>query len=71
MTKKEQVNYNIGLAFDFARYLVRNPRMLKHIPDGAEIEFVDKDMAIRDGQNGKAGKRKKKYVRVKREFELI
>ena len=73
MTKKEKINRNIGLCFDFLRQVVKNPKILDGIPNGSELEFVDKDfpkLIIKDG-DGRKRKKTKKYLRVKTEMELI
>jgi hypothetical protein len=46
MTKKELINKNIGMTFDFLRYVVDHPEMIDSIPNGAELSFIDKDMPI-------------------------
>jgi hypothetical protein len=46
MTKKELINKNIGITFDFLRYIVDHPEMIDSIPNGAELSFIDKDMPI-------------------------
>ena len=40
----QNVKKNIGLIFDFIRAAVADPHLLDKIPDGAEIEFIDKDL---------------------------
>jgi len=62
------VEHNIDLAFDFMRYVIKHPKVLDQIPNGATIEFVQTEMPIheRKGQNGK-----RKFVRVTRNFEMI
>lgn len=47
MTKKESVNRNIGLTFDFIRQAVNEPAMLEKIPNGSTLEFVEKDFVKR------------------------
>jgi len=47
MTKKETIEKNIGMTFDFVRYLVDHPEMIDNIPNGAVIEFVDKEIALK------------------------
>ncbi len=71
MTSKEKINRNIGLCFDFLRQVVKNPKILDSIPNGSELEFVDKDfpMIIRTGVRRKNAKRK--YLRVKTQIEVI
>jgi len=46
MTKKELINKNIGITFDFLRYVVDHPEMINSIPNGAELSFIDKDMPM-------------------------
>ena len=40
MTKKEFVDRNIGLTFDFIRGLVDHPEALEKIPNGSELDFI-------------------------------
>ncbi|GBD99538.1 hypothetical protein BMS3Abin07_01575 [bacterium BMS3Abin07] len=61
MTKKEYVERNIGLTFDFVRHLIEHPEIIEAIPDGAELDFIDKDMPIK----GKKYVKKKKIARYK------
>ena len=44
MTKKEYIERNIGMTFDFIKYLIDHPEAIELIPDGAELDFIDKDM---------------------------
>lgn len=69
MTKKEYVEKNIGMTFDFIRYLVDHPADAETIKHGAELDFVDKDMPIKAGDEIK----KKKVARYKVEhiFEPV
>lgn len=48
MTKKEIIEKNIGMTFNFVKYLVDHPEMIDNIPNGAVIEFVDKDIAVKE-----------------------
>jgi hypothetical protein len=43
MTKKERVSRDISLTFDFLRQVVRDPSILDQIPNGSQIEFIEKD----------------------------
>lgn len=47
MTKKEYVNRNIGMTFDFIRQAIDNPGILDIVPNGAELDFIDKDMPVK------------------------
>ena len=44
MTKKEYAEKNIGVTLDFLRHLIDAPDVVDTIPDGAELDFIDKDM---------------------------
>ena len=68
MTKKESINRNIGLSFDFLKEINNNPALFSKIPKGTTIEFVEKDFPKRESNT--PVKRKHKYVRVKNEFEM-
>ena len=68
MTKKESINRSIGLSFDFLKEINSNPAILSKIPKGATIEFVEKDFPKKESKT--SAKRKRKYVRVKNEFEV-
>jgi hypothetical protein len=61
MTKKEYVNRNIGLTFDFIHQVVDRPEILDTIPNGAELDFIDKDLPIK----AKVESKKRKIIRYK------
>ena len=61
MTKKEYAERNIGITFDFTRYLIDHPEVIDTIPDGSELDFIDKDMPYKS----KAGFKRKKVARYK------
>ena len=69
MTNKEQIQRDITIAFDFVEQIIDNPDILDKIPDGSNITFLD-------DENVKPEKRinsntTKKYVKVKRTFEVL
>lgn len=68
MTKKEIINRNIGLSFDLLKEVLTNPALLNKIPNGAIIEFGEKDFPKKETAGLK--KRKRKYIRIKNEFEV-
>jgi hypothetical protein len=71
MTKKEIINRNIGLTFDFLRQVAKDPALLDKIPDGSTLEFVEKDFAkIEKSGKGKS-KTARKYMHVKSELHLV
>ncbi len=69
MTRKEHTERNIGMTFDFIRYLIDHPEAIETISDGAELDFVDKDMPLKVKEKVK----KKRVARYKVEhiFEHI
>ncbi|MDQ2719073.1 MAG: hypothetical protein M3Z26_04830 [Bacteroidota bacterium] len=71
MTRKEVVNRNIGLTFDFIRQAVEEPALLDKIPNGFLIEFVEKDFAKKEKSGGGRKKFKIKYLRVQSTVEII
>jgi hypothetical protein len=48
MTNKEYIENNITLTFDFLRQIIDNPSILKDIPNGAVIDFLQKDLPIHE-----------------------
>jgi hypothetical protein len=69
MTNKEQIQRDIAIAFDFVEQIIDTPDILDKIPDGTAITFLD-------GENVKPEKyifknSAKKYVKVKRHFEVL
>ncbi len=71
MTKKETVNRNIGLTFDFIRQAVDDPALLDTIPNSFVLEFVEKDFVKKEKIGSVTQKSKKKYLRVKSSLEVI
>jgi len=69
MTNKEQIQRDVAVAFDFIEQIIDNPELTEKIPDGSAISFID-------DENKKVEKQishfpSKKYVKVKRHFELL
>ena len=46
MRKNEVVKKNISLLFDFLRYVTDHPELIEKLPDGCELEFLDKDFPL-------------------------
>jgi hypothetical protein len=69
MTNKEQIQRDIAVAFDFAAQLIENPSLLDKIPDGASITFLDDENTKTEKRVDKRSE--KKYVKVKRQFEIL
>lgn len=67
MSKKEKAKKGIGMAFDFARFLIDHPEEIAKIPDGGEISFHEKsgEPSLKRKVKGK-----EVHVDVKRNFEI-
>ena len=62
------IKKDIAISFDFVEQIIGNPDMLEKIPDGSTIRFLDSE---RENPEKKNEKGNKKYVRVKKQFELL
>jgi len=69
MSNKEQIQRDIAIAFDFIEQIIYNPDLLDKIPDGAEITFLD-DENVKPEKLA-ADDTSKKYVKVRRHFEVL
>ncbi len=69
MTKKEYMERNIGITFDFIRHLIDHPEIIDTIPNGAELAFIDKDIPFKIKRQDK-GKKVARY-RVEHIFESL
>jgi len=67
MTKKEKIRKEISLAFAFAREILNDPSLLNQIPDGATIDFLEEGEPVVEKSDSKG----KKYIRVKKRFEVL
>ncbi len=68
MTKKEYVEKNIGVTFDFVRHIIDHPELVDTIPNGAELDFIDKNISFKT--KGQKRKRIARY-KVQHSFEPI
>ena len=69
MTKKEYVERNIGVTFDFLKHLIDHPEMLNTISNGGELDFIDKDIPLQTSTQPK--KKKISRYRIQHTFEPI
>jgi len=69
MRKDEIVKKNISLAFDFLRYLTDHPELIKKLPDGCELEFLDKDFPSIETEISTEGT-EKAFLKVEHTFNL-
>jgi hypothetical protein len=69
MTKKEVADKNIGMTFDFIKQTIDHPAIVAKIRDGAELDFIDKDMPLKKPAAGR--KKKTMAYKVVHTFEAI
>lgn len=69
MRKDEIVKRNISLVFDFLRHLTKHPEMIDRIPDGCELEFLDKDFPLIETKSRVEGT-EKVFLKVEHTFEI-
>ena len=68
MRKNEIVKKNTSLVFDFLRYLIDHPEIIEKIPEGAEIEFLDKDFPLSEIHSGEVSE--KVFLKVEHTFDI-
>lgn len=69
MRNKEQIQKDIAIALDFVEQIIDSPAILDQIPEGAAITFLDEgNKKIEKHSDNISGK---KYVKVKRHFEVL
>jgi len=71
MRKDEIASKNISLAFDFLRYLIDHPELLKKLPDGCELEFLDRDFPVIDDREGTESNIAKTFLKVEHTFNPV
>jgi hypothetical protein len=69
MRKDEIVKKNISLVFDFLRYVTKHPELIEKLPDGCELEFLDKDLPLFETEISLEGTQKA-VLRVDHTFDL-
>jgi hypothetical protein len=69
MTNKEQIQRDIAVAFDFVDQIIDHPELIDKIPDGSVVTFIDEENAKPERHTSKTTQ--KKYVKVKRHFEVL
>lgn len=67
MTKKEIINRNIGLTFDFVREIIKDPSVGETLPETCELEFIEKDFPVKSGID----LNNKYIIKVKSTFEPV
>lgn len=69
MTNKEQIQRDIAVAFDFVEQIIDHPELIDKIPEGSVVTFIDEENTKIERQTSKNAE--KKYVKVKRHFEVL
>jgi hypothetical protein len=69
MTNKEQIQRDIAIAFDFVEQIIDTPDILDKIPEGASVTFLDSENVKPEKHIGRSTS--KKYIKVKRHFEVL
>jgi len=69
MRKDEIVKKNVSLAFDFLRYLTDHPELIKKLPDGCELEFIERDFPLIEPEISIEGV-EKAFLKVEHTFNL-
>ncbi len=67
--KKRSCEKNISLVFDFLRYLTDHPEFIEKLPDGCELEFLDKDFPLIETETSTEGA-EKAFLKVEHTFNL-
>ncbi len=70
MRKDEVVKKNISLVFDFLRYLTDHPELIEKLPDGCELEFLDKDFPLIEPEISIEGVQKA-FLKVEHIFNIV
>jgi hypothetical protein len=69
MTNREQIQRDIAVAFDFIEQIIENPELTEKIPGDSTISFIDNENKKIEKQTTHLSS--KKFVKVKRHFELL
>ena len=69
MTNNEKIKRDLAIGLDFVENIIQDPDLLDSIPNGATINFLDNAAPKIEGKEEQ--KMKRKYVKVKRKFEVL
>lgn len=69
MTNKEQIQRDMAVALDFVEQIIEHPGIIDKIPEGSVVTFLDEENKKTEKKT--KANQSKKYVRVKRHFEVI
>ncbi|MCL0059699.1 hypothetical protein M1O20_04340 [Dehalococcoidia bacterium] len=70
MRKDEIARNNVGLVFDFLRFLIDHPELVEKIPDGAELRFLDKDALLKEPDVSRETEAKRVFLQVEHVFSV-
>ncbi len=68
MTNKEKIKLDISTAFDFAEKIINEPEILDKISNGTTVDFLEPGIEKHERQTES---KKRKYVRIKHQFEVL
>jgi len=69
MRNDEIIKRDLTTGLDFVESIIQNPELLDDIPNGTAISFLDN--AISKTETKEEQRMQRKYVKVKRKFELL
>ncbi len=69
MQNNEKIKRDLAIGLDFIETIIQEPELLDEISDGTTISFLDK--AAKKTETVAEQQMKRKYVKVKRKFELL
>ena len=69
MQNNEKIKRDLAIGLDFIETIIQEPELLDEISNGTTISFLDK--AATTTETKEEQRMKRKYVKVKRQFELL
>ncbi len=69
MQNNEKIKRDLAIGLDFIETIIQEPELLDEISNGTTISFLDK--AAITTETMEEQKMERKYVKVKRKFELL
>jgi len=69
MQNNEKIKRDLAIGLDFIETIIQEPELLDEISNGTTISFLDRATSATETMEEQ--KMKRKYVKVKRQFELL
>lgn len=69
MNNKETIKKDLSIGMDFIHSIIQSPDLVNDIPNGSTISFLDE--AGSKIETADEQKMERKFVKVKRSFELL